>query len=123
MNSDRQSWWNPERALNAYALVFSGFIIWASLRTALNPRPHGIAVQILALVEVAGGWLFAIRRTRLFGLALLLAVFAIAAVIELHLREWPVRFVFYGSSAIFVQYLAVHLSARAKRRAFTARST
>jgi hypothetical protein len=115
MSSNQQSWLNPSRVLAAYAAVFSIFIIWASLRTAINPHPHGIGIQVLALVEVAGALLFVIRKTRAFGLTLLLAVFAIAAVIELHLREWPARFVFYGATALFVQYHSVHRDDGAKQ--------
>jgi hypothetical protein len=50
--------------------------------------------------------LFIWRKTRPLGLALLLAVFAIAGVIELLLGELPVRFVFYAASALLVQYLS-----------------
>jgi hypothetical protein len=107
MNSSQQSWLNPRRALFAYAVVFSIFIVWASLRTAINPAPHGLAIRCLASVEIAGALLFALRKTRFIGLSVLLVVFAIAAVIELHLREWPVRFVFYAASALFVQYLSI----------------
>jgi hypothetical protein len=98
---------NPARALTIYAAVFSVFIAWASLRTALNPKPHGVGVQTLALVEVGGALLFAFRRTRWFGLLVLLAVFTAAVAIELHMHELPVRFVFYAASALFVQYLSV----------------
>lgn len=41
------------------------------------------------------------------GLPILLAVFAVAATIELHLHELPLRFVFYAASALFVQYLSI----------------
>ena len=100
-------WLNPNRALATYAVVFSGFIVWASLRTAMNPAPHGLSVQYLAVVEVLGAILFAFRRTRSLGLIVLLAVFAVAVTIELHLHELPFRFVFYAASALFVQYLSV----------------
>ncbi len=110
MSSSEERWMmSPGRALTAYAVVFCAFIIWASVRTALNPSPHGIGIQILALVEIAGALFFAFRKTRLIGLVMLLAVFAIAALIELHLREWPVRFVFYAATALFVQYQSVQL--------------
>jgi hypothetical protein len=97
---------NPRRALAAYAVVFSLFIIWASLRTAINPGPHDVGIRYLAVAEIAGAILFVWRKTRFLGLVILLAVFAIAAVVELHLREWPVRFVFYGASAFLVHYLS-----------------
>lgn len=107
MNSKQQSWLNPSRALATYAAVFSIFIVWASLRTAINPAPHGLGVQYLAIAEVVGAILFAFRGSRLLGLAILLAVFAIAATIELHLHELPLRFVFYAASALFVNYLSI----------------
>jgi hypothetical protein len=107
MNWKQQSWFNPSRALAAYAAVFSAFIVWASLRTALNPAPHGVGIQSLAMVEVIGAILFALRRTRFLGIAILLAVLAIAATIEFRLHEMPLRFVFYAASALFVQYLSI----------------
>ena len=81
-----------KRALAAYAVVFSLFIIWASARTAINPGPHGAGIQSLAFAEIIGGLFFVWRKTRQLGLVILLVVFAVAAVIELHLHEWPVRF-------------------------------
>jgi hypothetical protein len=104
MSVNQPSWLNPRRALTAYAAIFSIFILWASLRTAINPAPHGLAIRCLALVEIAGALLFVLRKTRFIGLVILLVVFAIAAVVELHLREWPIRFVFYAATAFFVRY-------------------
>ena len=107
MNSIQHSWLNPTRVLAAYAAVFSLFIVWASFRTAVNPAPHGPAIRCLASVEIAGALLFVLRKTRFLGLSILLVVFAIAAGIEIHLGEWPLRFVFYAASALFVQYLSL----------------
>lgn len=98
--------WNPKRSLAAYAVVFSLFIIWASARTAIDPGPHGTGIRYLAFAEIIGGMLFVWRKTRPVGLVILLVVFAVAAVIELHLHEWPVRFVFYAASALLVQHLS-----------------
>jgi hypothetical protein len=109
MNSRGEPWLSPIRALTIYAAIFSIFIAWASLRTAANPGPHGVGVQTLAMIEVAGALLFAFRRTRLFGLVVLLAVFAVAVAVELHMHELPVRFIFYAASALLVQYLSVQL--------------
>jgi hypothetical protein len=97
---------NPKRAVATYAIIFSMFIVWASARTATNPGPHGLSIRYLAGVEIAGAILFLWRKTRPLGLGILLVVFAIAAVIEAHLHEWPVRFVFYAASALLVQYLS-----------------
>jgi hypothetical protein len=99
-------WINPKRAVAAYAVVFSLFIIWASVRTAIDPGPHGGGIRYLAFAEIIGGILFVWGKTRPVGLVILLVVFAIAAVIELHVHEWPVRFVYYAASALLVQYLS-----------------
>src|SRR4051794_6200347 len=101
MNSEREPWLSPTRALAMYAAIFSIFIACASLRTAANPGPHGSAIQALATVEVVGALLFAFRRTRLAGLVVLLAVFAVAVALELHMHELPLRFIFYAASALF----------------------
>ena len=105
MSSEKQ-WMSPKRAVAAYAVVFSLFIIWASARTAIDPGPHGEGIRYLAFAEIIGAILFVWRKTRPVGLVILLIVFAVAAVIELHLHEWPVRFVFYGASALLVHYLS-----------------
>ena len=107
MNLKRETWLSPTRAVAIYAIVFSLFITWASARAAINPGPHGIGVQILAAVEVTGALLFTFRRTRIFGLVVLLGVFAVAVAIELSMHELPLRFVFYAATALFVQYLSV----------------
>ena len=104
MSSEKQ-WMNPKRALAAYAVVFSLFIMWASARTAIDPGPHGGGIRYLAFAEIIGAILFVWRKTRPVGLVILLIVFAVAAVIELHLHEWPVRFVFYASACWCITFL------------------
>ncbi len=104
--TSENSWMNPQRALAVYAVVFSLFIIWASARTAIDPGAHGGGIRYLAFAEIIGAILFLCGKTRPVGLVILLAVFAVAAVIELHLHEWPVRFVFYAASALLVHYLS-----------------
>jgi len=42
----RNTWLKPGRALEIYALVFSIFISWASLRTALSISQHSSASQL-----------------------------------------------------------------------------
>lgn len=106
------SWLTPRRALAAYAVLFSLFIVWASLGAALGQDAHhGIGVRSLGIVEIGGALFFVARQTRPVGLVALLIVFAIATAIELHLGLWPVRFLFYAGSALFVQYLSVTLAA------------
>jgi hypothetical protein len=101
----------PDRAVAAYAVLFSFFIIWASLGAALGKESdHGRVVRWLGIAEIAGALFFLIRQTRSVGLIMLLIIFALAAAIELHLGLWPLRFVFYAGSAVLGQYLSVALS-------------
>ena len=112
----RLTWLTPHRALTAYAVLFSLFIIWASLGTALgHVGHHGTGIRWLGGVEIAGALLFSIRKTRWAGLIALLAVFVVASVLELHLGLWPVRFLFYACSALFMQYLSWALSGASQR--------
>jgi hypothetical protein len=102
----------PRRALAAYAVLFSVFIVWASLGTALrHDADHGPGVRWLGIMEIGGALFFIARQTRAVGLVALLIVFAIATAIELHLGLWPVRFLFYAGPALFVQYLSTALPA------------
>jgi hypothetical protein len=101
---------SPNRAVTVYAVVFSLFIIWASLGAALGREAqHGSAIRWLGIFEIAGALLFLARKTRLLGLGLLFVVFTVASVLEWHLGLWPVRLVFYTSSAVLVQYLSITL--------------
>ena len=99
-------WLNPTRLLAIYAWIFSLFILWGSVRTAINPAPHGLPVQLLAAIEIGGALLFPFSKTRRIGVVILIGVFAAAAGIEVHLHEWPVRFVFYAATALLVQFLS-----------------
>jgi hypothetical protein len=106
------SWLTPRRALAAYAVLFSLFIVWASLGAVLGQDAHhGIGVRWLGIVEIGGALFFVARQTRAVGLVALLIVFAIATAIELQIGLWPVRFLFYAGSALFVQYLSAALPA------------
>lgn len=104
------SWLTPRRALAAYTVLFSLFIVWASLGTALGEDAHhGSGIRWLGIVEIGGALFFVARQTRAVGLVVLLIVFAIATAIELHLGLWSVRFLFYAGSAVLVQYLSAAL--------------
>jgi hypothetical protein len=66
---------------------------------------------LAASIELVGALLFAWRQTRTIGLVILLSVFAMATVIELHFGLWSLRFIFYAASALLVQYLSRTLPA------------
>ena len=101
---------SPNRAVTAYAVLFSLFIIWASLGTAVgHETQHGGTIRWLGIFEIVGALLFLVRKTRLLGSGLLLVIFAVASALEWHLGLWPVRLIFYAASALFVQYLSMTL--------------
>lgn len=102
---------SPKRAVTVYAILFSLFIVWASLGTALGRETHhGSAIRWLGIFEIVGALLFLAQKTRSPGLILLLVVFAVASVLEWQLGLWPIRLLFYAASALFVQYLSMTLS-------------
>ena len=96
-----------DRTSFAYTLVFCGYIMWSSLKTAMSAHGHAAAaVLFLALAEVVGSLLFALSRTRNAGLVLLLVVFAIAFTLSVSLGESSVRFAFYAATAFFIWQLS-----------------
>jgi len=99
--SNNGIWLAESRAIGWYAGIFATYIIWSSgLTLKSHADQHGIAA--LAVVEIVAALLFAFRRTRSFGLTILLAVFAIATVADFSQGGFPFRFLFYAASALLV---------------------
>ena len=94
-------WPTEAQSIGWYAGIFSAYIIWSS---AVTLKSHGEqhAVFLLAATEIAAALLFAFRRTRLFGLAILLGVFAVATVADFAHGAVPFRFLFYAASALLI---------------------
>jgi hypothetical protein len=99
-----RKWPNQSQAIGWYAAIFSAYIIWSSF---LSLQSHGrrTGVGLLALIEIAAALFFVFRRTRLLGLGILLAVFAVATVADFAHGGVPVRFLFYAASALLVVWL------------------
>ena len=94
-------WPAESQAIGWYAGIFAAYIIWSSAMT-LESHPDQRGIALLAVVEIVAALLFAFRRTRFFGLAILLTVFAIATVADFAHGGLPFRFVFYAASALLV---------------------
>jgi hypothetical protein len=90
------------RTLAVYRAVFVGCIVFMSVRTALSASSFADHHFWLAAIEVAAALLMLPRRTQRGGLALLLLVFAVAAVHGLLTGRVPVDLVLYGASAVAI---------------------
>jgi hypothetical protein len=99
-----RKWTNQAQAIGWYAGIFSAYIIWSSFLT-LQSHGHEAGIRLLALVEIAAAVFFGFRRTRLLGLGILLAVFAVATVADFAHGGVPFRFLFYAASALLVVWL------------------
>ena len=99
-----------------FRLVFVAFLLWASARTMadahLGSSGHsGLALALLAGIEILAALLFLLRRTQLLGLALLIPVFAAATLMALQVGEMPVRYFYYAMTALFIVAVDRHSSA------------
>jgi hypothetical protein len=99
--SSPRKWPNQSQAIGWYAGIFSAYIIWSSFLTLQSHRQEA-GVRLLALVEIAAAFFFVFRGTRLLGLGILLAVFAVATVADFAHGGVPFRFFFYAASALLV---------------------
>jgi hypothetical protein len=93
----------------AFRAIFVLFIIWASGVTVLEAHAHSVhaghsplTLAALGTAEICGALLFLLRRTQLAGLAVLLAVFALAAGMSVLLGDNPLRFFYYAATAMFI---------------------
>lgn len=101
------------QALYLYRAVFVGFIVWASARTFLQgwPAPHAEAlvstlhVRLLAGAEIAAALLFLWPAAQLWAGGALIAIFAIATVLDLRMGGAPVRFAYYAATVAIVVFL------------------
>ena len=98
------------RLLDFYRLFYVGFIIVASMQTAISTHPHpdhgGMHMAVLGTVEVAAAALLLFRRTRKIAAGALTLIFALALSIAVAMgEEWPLRMFFYAGTAIFIAFL------------------
>jgi len=101
------------RAINSYVVVYAALIIWASAVTIWRALGHQADLVWLGSVEIAAALFFLLKRTRVVGLTLLLAVYVIATAAESVSGGLPIRFLIYGASAILVWRLTSLLEGRA----------
>jgi hypothetical protein len=105
-----------ERALAVYRVVFVACIVVMSVRTAWSASRLADHHFWLAAIEVAAALLLLARRTQRGGLALLLVVFAVAAVHGLLTGRVPVDLVLYGASAMAIVAIDLAISGRQPAR-------
>ena len=87
--------------LRLLRLSYCAFIGWASIQTFLAGG-HDAHVRILAGAEIAAILAFLVPALEIGATAILLAVYAIAALLTLLQGEPPVRFVFYAATALYI---------------------
>lgn len=85
-----------------YRVFYAACIAALSVVTVLQARGVHDHHAWLGGVEAMGAALLVPRRTRTFGLAVLLAVYAIAIVLTVHAGGNPIHLVLYAGTAIFV---------------------
>ena len=107
------------QALYAFRLVFVAFIVWASARTFAEgwPTAHGGSpaqagpyIQLLAGAEIAAAALFLWPAAQLWAGAALIAIFAIATVLDLMAGGVPARFAYYAATVAVVAFLDLKLT-------------
>jgi hypothetical protein len=90
------------RALHWYRLTYVACIVALSVQTALGARNFADHHFWLAAIEIGAALLMLARRSQVAGLVLLLAVYAVAAAVTLHLGKSPAHLVLYAASAMLI---------------------
>lgn len=109
------------QALYLYRCVYAGFIVWASAKTYLEgwPAPahgdggHGAHMGLftrgLAGAEILAALLFLWPATQVWSGGALIAIFAIATVVDLSMGGQPVRFAYYAATVAILVFLDLKL--------------
>ena len=110
------------QALYLYRCVYAAFIVWASAKTFMEgwPAPAGHApgpggghmdlfVRGLAGSEILAAVLFLWPATQLWSGGALIAIFAIATVVDLAHGGQPVRFAYYAATAAILVFLDLRM--------------
>lgn len=107
----------PQAALYLYRCVYVAFIVWASAKTFLEgwPAPSGhdhgdahmgLFIRGLAATEVAAALAFLWIPAQLWAGGLLIAIFAIATVVDLIHGGVPARFAYYSATVMVLVFLS-----------------
>ena len=88
--------------LDWFRFLYVACIVGLSIQTLTGAR--GIADHHfwLAAVEIVAALLLLARRTQIVGMVLLLAVYAVATIITLHVGHLPLYLVIYAGAAIAI---------------------
>lgn len=102
-------------ALYLYRSVFTAFIVFASAKTFVEGWPAspggaaashmGLFIRVLAAVEIVAAVLFLWRPAQLWAGGALIAIFAIAVVVDLAHGGIPARFAYYSATVLIVLFL------------------
>jgi len=110
------------QALYLYRCVYAGFIVWASAKTFVEgwpaPAGHGhgsphmaLFIRGLAGSEILAALLFLWPATQVWSGGALIAIFAIATVVDLTAGGQPVRFAYYAATVAILVFLDLKLRA------------
>ena len=108
------------QALYLYRCVYAAFIVWASARTFVEgwPAPAGgghggahmgLFIRGLAGAEIVAALLFLWPATEIWSGGALIAIFAIATVVDLAHGGQPVRFAYYAATVAVIVFLDLKL--------------
>jgi len=107
----------PAGALYLYRCIYAGFIVWASAKTYLEGWPShagggagaahmALFVRGLAGAEILAALLFLWPATQFWSGGALIAIFAIATVVDLAHGGQPVRFAYYAATVAVIVFLS-----------------
>lgn len=102
MNATQSGMPRTTDALAGYRVFYAVCIGAMSIVTVMQARGTSDHHAWLGVLELVGAILLVPRRTRTFGLAVLLAVFAVATALVLHAGASPIHIVLYAGTAVFV---------------------
>ena len=102
------------QALYLYRLVFALFIVFASAQTFVQgwPAAHGgghaagaAHIRFLAAAEIVAALAFLWPPAQIWAGGALVAIFAVATVIDLSMGGAPVRFAYYAATVAVIVFL------------------
>jgi hypothetical protein len=94
-----------ERILAVYRAIFVAVIVALSIQTMTYAKGLADHHFWLAAIEIVASLLLLFRRTQRVGLPLLLAVFSVAMILNLHNGGLPFGLVLFGASAVTIVLL------------------
>ena len=104
---------STSRALFIFRIVFVAFIVFASAMAlsaagSIAARAHLAPSHLIALAsaEIAAAIGFLWRRTERPAAAALIAVFAIATILDARTGDIPVRYAYYAATVLFIVFLS-----------------